>query len=122
MDETLPDTQNLLPLKAPLEVSVDTLLDPNLGLEPPRGESFPQLPGSPGKKSKLRWLWLLPLGLAAVYNLVLFLVTWLLTGDVPSLTLVLASVSLCFWVYGLWAGVYVLWLLIRFLRQRLGEH
>lgn len=122
LDETLPDTQNLLPLKAALEVSVDTLLDPNLGLEPPQGGSFPQLPGSPGKKSRLRWLWLLPLGLAAVYNLVLFLVTWLLTGDVPSLTLVLASVSLCFWVYGLWAGVYVLWLLIRFLRQRLGEH
>ena len=67
-------------------------------------------------------LWLLPLALAVVYNLVLFLVTWLLTGGVPSLTLVLASVSLCFWVYGLCVGVYVLWLLIRFLRQRLGEH
>ena len=122
LDETLPDTQNLLPLKAALGVSVDTLLDPNLGLEPPQGGSFPQLPGSPGKKSRLRWLWLLPLALAVVYNLVLFLVTWLLTGGVPSLTLVLASVSLCFWVYGLCVGVYVLWLLIRFLRQRLGEH
>lgn len=122
LDETLPDTQNLLPLKAALGVSVDTLLDPKLGLEPPQGESFPQLSGAPGKKSKLRWLWLLPLGLAAVYNLVLFLVTWLLTGGLPSPTLILASVSLCFWVYGLWAGVYVLWLLIRFLRQRLGEH
>ena len=46
----------------------------------------------------------------------------LVAASMISLTLVLASVSLCFWIYGLCAGVYVLWLLIRFLRQRLGEH
>lgn len=121
LDETLPDTQNLLPLKAALEVSVDTLLDPHLGLEPPQGESFPQSSTAPGKKSKLRWLWLLPLGLAVVYNLMLFLVTWQHTGGLPPLTLVLASVSLCAWIYGISLGGYVLRLLIRFLRQRLGK-
>ena len=35
LDETLPDTQNLLPLKEALGVSIDTLLDSTRGLEEP---------------------------------------------------------------------------------------
>lgn len=35
LDETLPDTQNLLPLKEALGVSIDTLLDSARGLEEP---------------------------------------------------------------------------------------
>ena len=35
LDEVLPDTQNLLPLKGALGVSLDILLDPAQELEPP---------------------------------------------------------------------------------------
>ena len=41
LDETLPDTQNLLPLKEALGVSIDTLLDSAQGLEEPAPQAGP---------------------------------------------------------------------------------
>lgn len=43
LDETLPDTQNLLPLKEALGVSIDTLLDSTRGLEEPAPRQGPPL-------------------------------------------------------------------------------
>lgn len=43
LDETLPDTQNLLPLKEALGVSIDTLLDSAQGLEEPAPRQGPPL-------------------------------------------------------------------------------
>lgn len=98
LDETLPDTQNLLPLKEALGVSIDTLLDSTRGLEEPAPQAglAPAVASPPARPSlgallKRRfWLLLLPV------ELVLFvaLAVWRL-GKAPSLALILL-------VQGLW--------------------
>lgn len=98
LDETLPDTQNLLPLKEALGVSIDTLLDSTRGLEEPAPQAglAPAAASPPARPSlgallKRRfWLLLLPV------ELVLFvaLAVWRL-GKAPSLALILL-------VQGLW--------------------
>ena len=98
LDETLPDTQNLLPLKEALGVSIDTLLDSAQGLEEPAPQAglAPAAASPPARPSlgallKRRfWLLLLPV------ELVLFvaLAVWRL-GKAPSLALLLL-------VQGLW--------------------
>ena len=98
LDETLPDTQNLLPLKEALGVSIDTLLDSTRGLEEPAPQVGPapaaaSPPARPSLGALLKrrfWLLLLPV------ELVLFvaLAVWRL-GKAPSLALLLL-------VQGLW--------------------
>ena len=113
LDETLPDTQNLLPLKEALGVSIDTLLDSTRGLEEPAPQAglAPAAASSPARPSlgallKRRfWLLLLPV------ELVLFvaLAVWRL-GKAPSLALLLL-------VQGLWLCLllYLLLLVVYFL-------
>ena len=113
LDETLPDTQNLLPLKEALGVSIDTLLDSTRGLEEPAPQAglAPAVASPPARPSlgallKRRfWLLLLPV------ELVLFvaLAVWRL-GKAPSLALLLL-------VQGLWLCVllYLLLLVVYFL-------
>ena len=113
LDETLPDTQNLLPLKEALGVSIDTLLDSTRGLEEPAPQAglAPAAASPPARPSlgallKRRfWLLLLPV------ELVLFvaLAVWRL-GKAPSLALLLL-------VQGLWLCVllYLLLLVVYFL-------
>ena len=98
LDETLPDTQNLLPLKEALGVSIDTLLDSTRGLEEPAPQAglAPAVASPPARPSlgallkRRLWLLLLPV------ELVLFvaLAVWRL-GKAPSLALILL-------VQGLW--------------------
>lgn len=113
LDETLPDTQNLLPLKEALGVSIDTLLDSTRGLEEPAPQAglAPAVASPPARPSlgallKRRfWLLLLPV------ELVLFvaLAVWRL-GKAPSLALILL-------VQGLWLCLllYLLLLVVYFL-------
>lgn len=113
LDETLPDTQNLLPLKEALGVSIDTLLDSTRGLEEPATQEGPapaaaSSPARPSLGALLKrrfWLLLLPV------ELVLFvaLAVWRL-GKAPSLALLLL-------VQGLWLCVllYLLLLVVYFL-------
>lgn len=113
LDETLPDTQNLLPLKEALGVSIDTLLDSTRGLEEPAPQAglAPAAASPPARPSlgallKRRfWMLLLPV------ELVLFvaLAVWRL-GKAPSLALLLL-------VQGLWLCLllYLLLLVVYFL-------
>ena len=113
LDETLPDTQNLLPLKEALGVSIDTLLDSTQGLEEPAPQEGPapaaaSPPARPSLGALLKrrlWLLLLPV------ELVLFvaLAVWRL-GKAPSLALLLL-------VQGLWLCLllYLLLLVVYFL-------
>lgn len=113
LDETLPDTQNLLPLKEALGVSIDTLLDSTRGLEEPAPQAGPapgaaSPPARPSLGALLKrrfWLLLLPV------ELVLFvaLAVWRL-GKAPSLALILL-------VQGLWLCLllYLLLLVVYFL-------
>ena len=113
LDETLPDTQNLLPLKEALGVSIDTLLDSTRGLEEPAPQVGPapaaaSPPARPSLGALLKrrfWLLLLPV------ELVLFvaLAVWRL-GKAPSLALLLL-------VQGLWLCLllYLLLLVVYFL-------
>ena len=113
LDETLPDTQNLLPLKEALGVYIDTLLDSTQGLEEPAPQAglAPAAASPPARPSlgallKRRfWLLLLPV------ELVLFvaLAVWRL-GKAPSLALILL-------VQGLWLCLllYLLLLVVYFL-------
>lgn len=113
LDETLPDTQNLLPLKEALGVSIDTLLDSTRGLEEPAPQAglAPAAASPPARPSlgallKRRfWLLLLPV------ELVLFvaLAVWRL-GKAPSLALLLLVQGL--WLYLL---LYLLLLVVYFL-------
>ena len=113
LDETLPDTQNLLPLKEALGVSIDTLLDSTRGLEEPAPQAglAPAAASPPARPSlgallkRRLWLLLLPV------ELVLFvaLAVWRL-GKAPSLALMLL-------VQGLWLCLllYLLLLVVYFL-------
>lgn len=113
LDETLPDTQNLLPLKEALGVSIDMLLDSAQDLEEPAPQAGPapaaaSSPARPSLGALLKrrfWLLLLPV------ELVLFvaLAVWRL-GKAPSLALLLL-------VQGLWLCLllYLLLLVVYFL-------
>lgn len=113
LDETLPDTQNLLPLKEALGVSIDMLLDSAQDLEEPAPQEGPapaaaSPPARPPLGALLKrrfWLLLLPV------ELVLFvaLAVWRL-GKAPSLALLLL-------VQGLWLCLllYLLLLVVYFL-------
>ena len=113
LDETLPDTQNLLPLKEALGVSLDTLLGSARDLEEPATQEGPapaaaSPPARPSLGALLKrrfWLLLLPV------ELVLFvaLAVWRL-GKAPSLALLLL-------VQGLWLCLllYLLLLVVYFL-------
>lgn len=123
LDETLPDTQNLLPLKEALGVSIDTLLDSTRGLEEPAPQAglAPAAASPPARPSlgallKRRfWLLLLPV------ELVLFvaLAVWRL-GKAPSLALLLLvqGLWLCLLLYLLLLVVYFLVWGIRYFQRR----
>ena len=109
----MPDTQNLLPLKEALGVSIDTLLDSTEAWRSPPPRQGPALalllpPARPSLGALLKrrlWLLLLPV------ELVLFvaLAVWRL-GKAPSLALILL-------VQGLWLCLllYLLLLVVYFL-------
>lgn len=99
LDEVLPDTQNLLPLKEALGVSLDILLDPAQELEPSPA-SFSQPFAGQWKKSRWRWLWSLPAILTALYYLVVLTVSWFAMGRLPAASgpLLLACLAFCLWV------------------------
>lgn len=122
LDETLPDTQNLLPLKEALGVSIDTLLDSTRGLEEPAPQAGPapgaaSPPARPSLGALLKrrfWLLLLPV------ELVLFvaLAVWRL-GKAPSLALLLLvqGLWLCLLLYLLLLVVYFLVWAIRYFQR-----
>lgn len=122
LDETLPDTQNLLPLKEALGVSIDTLLDSTRGLDEPAPQAglAPAAASPPARPSlgallKRRfWLLLLPV------ELVLFvaLAVWRL-GKAPSLALLLLvqGLWLCLLLYRLLLVVYFLVWGIRYFQR-----
>lgn len=98
LDESLPETANLLPLGEVLGVSLDTLLDPAQGLEGPAPKEEPSAPAEPSPtvpslrallKRRL-WLFLLPVELVVFAALAL----WRL-GNAPSLALILLTHGLC---------------------------
>ena len=123
LDETLPDTQNLLPLKEALGVSIDTLLDSTRGLEEPAPQAGPapaaaSHPARPSLGALLKrrfWLLLLPV------ELVLFvaLAVWRL-GKAPSLALLLLvqGLWLCLLLYLLLLVVYFLVWGIRYFQRQ----
>ena len=123
LDETLPDTQNLLPLKEALGVSIDTLPDSARDLEEPATQEGPapaaaSPPARPSLGALLKrrfWLLLLPV------ELVLFvaLAVWRL-GKAPSLALLLLvqGLWLCLLLYLLLLVVYFLVWGIRYFQRR----
>lgn len=123
LDEVLPDTQNLLPLREALGVTIDTLLDPAQGLEgpapqnpPPAGDTLPAVAPSLGNQIKRRlWLLLLPVELVLFGTLAL----WRL-GNAASLALIVLvqGLWLCFWVYLVLLVVYFLVWGIRYFQRR----
>lgn len=123
LDESLPETANLLPLGEVLGVSLDTLLDPAQGLEGPVPKEEPPAPAAPSPTtSSLRgllkrrlWLLLLPVELVVFAALAL----WRL-GNAPSLALILLvqGLWLCFLLYLLLLVIYFLVWGIRYFKQR----
>ena len=123
LDESLPETANLLPLGEVLGVSLDTLLDPAQGLEGPVPKEEPPAPAAPSPTtSSLRgllkrrlWLFLLPVELVVFAALAL----WRL-GNAPSLALILLvqGLWLCFLLYLLLLVIYFLVWGIRYFKQR----
>ena len=122
LDEALPDTQNLMPLKEALGVSLDVLLDPHRDLENP--DPAPQSPPPPPVPSNRKWLWAVPGALVLAYYLVVSILTGITadSGPVFSGGLLLICFYLCLWIYLAALGGYLLWLLIRFLREREKKH
>lgn len=123
LDESLPETANLLPLRESLGVSLDALLDPAQGLEGPVPKEEPPAPAAPSPTtSSLRgllkrrlWLLLLPVELVVFAALAL----WRL-GNAPSLALILLTQGLwlCFLLYLLLLVIYFLVWGIRYFKQR----
>ena len=119
LDESLPETANLLPLGEVLGVS----LDPAQGLEGPVLKEEPSAPAEPSPtvpslrallKRRL-WLFLLPVELVVFAALAL----WRL-GNAPSLALILLiqGLWLCFLLYLLLLVIYFLVWGIRYFKQR----
>ncbi len=123
LDESLPETANLLPLGEVLGVSLDTLLDPAHGLEGPAPKEEPTAPAAPaptapslrGLLKRRLWLFLLPMELVVFAALAL----WRL-GNAPSLALILLvqGLWLCFLLYLLLLVIYFLVWGIRYFKQR----
>ena len=123
LDESLPETANLLPLGEVLGVSLDTLLDPAHGLEGPAPKEEPSAPAAPaptapslrGLLKRRIWLFLLPMELVVFAALAL----WRL-GNAPSLALILLTQGLwlCFLLYLLLLVIYFLVWGIRYFKQR----
>ena len=123
LDESLPETANLLPLGEVLGVSLDTLLDPARGLEGPVPKEEPSAPAAPaptapslrGLLKRRLWLFLLPMELVVFAALAL----WRL-GNAPSLALILLTQGLwlCFLLYLLLLVIYFLVWGIRYFKQR----
>ena len=123
LDESLPETANLLPLGEVLGVSLDILLDPARGLEGPVPKEEPSAPAAsattaPSLRGLLKrrlWLFLLPMELVVFAALAL----WRL-GNAPSLALVLLTQGLwlCFLLYLLLLVIYFLVWGIRYFKQR----
>lgn len=123
LDESLPETANLLPLGEVLGVSLDTLLDPAQGLEGPAPKEEPSAPAAPaptapslrGLLKRRLWLFLLPVELVVFAALAL----WRL-GNAPSLALILLTQGLwlCFLLYLLLLVIYFLVWGIRYFKQR----
>lgn len=123
LDESLPETANLLPLGEVLGVSLDTLLDPAQGLEGPAPKEEPSAPAAPaptapslrGLLKRQLWLFLLPMELVVFAALAL----WRL-GNAPSLALILLiqGLWLCFLLYLLLLVIYFLVWGIRYFKQR----
>ena len=123
LDESLPETANLLPLGEVLGVSIDTLLDPAQGLEGPAPKEEPSAPAAPaptapslrGLLKRRLWLFLLPMELVVFAALAL----WRL-GNAPSLALILLTQGLwlCFLLYLLLLVIYFLVWGIRYFKQR----
>ena len=123
LDESLPETANLLPLGEVLGVSLDILLDPARGLEGPVPKEEPSAPAAPAPTApSLRallkrrlWLFLLPMELVVFAALAL----WRL-GNAPSLALILLTQGLwlCFLLYLLLLVIYFLVWGIRYFKQR----
>lgn len=123
LDESLPETANLLPLGEVLGVSLDTLLDPAQGLEGPVLKEEPSAPAAPaptapslrGLLKRRLWLFLLPMELVVFAALAL----WRL-GNAPSLALILLTQGLwlCFLLYLLLLVIYFLVWGIRYFKQR----
>lgn len=123
LDESLPETANLLPLGEVLGVSLDTLLDPAQGLEGPAPKEEPSTPAAPsptapslrGLLKRRLWLFLLPMELVVFAALAL----WRL-GNAPSLALILLTQGLwlCFLLYLLLLVIYFLVWGIRYFKQR----
>lgn len=123
LDESLPETANLLPLGEVLGVSLDILLDPAQGLEGPAPKEEPSAPAAPaptapslrGLLKRRLWLFLLPMELVVFAALAL----WRL-GNAPSLALILLiqGLWLCFLLYLLLLVIYFLVWGIRYFKQR----
>ncbi len=123
LDESLPETANLLPLGEVLGVSLDTLPDPAQGLEGPAPKEEPSAPAAPaptapslrGLLKRRLWLFLLPMELVVFAALAL----WRL-GNAPSLALILLTQGLwlCFLLYLLLLVIYFLVWGIRYFKQR----
>lgn len=123
LDESLPETANLLPLGEVLGVSLDILLDPARGLEGPVLKEEPSAPAAPaptapslrGLLKRRLWLFLLPMELVVFAALAL----WRL-GNAPSLALILLTQGLwlCFLLYLLLLVIYFLVWGIRYFKQR----
>ena len=122
LDESLPETANLLPLGEVLGVSLDTLLDPAQGLEGPAPKEEPSAPAAPaptapslrGLLKRRLWLFLLPMELVVFAALAL----WRL-GNAPSLALILLvqGLWLCFLLYLLLLVIYFLVWGIRYFQR-----
>ena len=120
LDESLPETANLLPLGEVLGVSLDILLDPLEGPVPKEEPSAPAEPSPtvPSLRALLKrrlWLFLLPVELVVYAALAL----WRL-GNAPSLALILLvqGLWLCFLLYLLLLVIYFLVWGIRYFKQR----
>ena len=128
LDEALPETANLLPLAKALGCSIDWLRDPALGWEgpaqgavSPSRENFPHIFLPLGKRPRLQWLWLLPLGLVVLAFLGIGLAgLWGSGGQFPTLAwiVLVQGLNLCFWFYLLCLAVYALVLLSRYLKRK----
>ena len=87
----------------------------------PSRENFPHISLPLGKKPRLRWLWLLPLGLVVLAFLGIGLAgLWGSGGQFPTLAwiVLVQGLNLCFWFYLLCLAVYALVLLIRYLKRK----
>ena len=118
LDESLPETANLLPLRDALGVSIDALLDPAQGPAGPSPREEPSAPAAPALGALLKrrlWLLLLPVELVVFSALAL----WRLgKAPSPALMVLLQGLWLCFILYLLLLVIYFLAWGIRYFKQQ----